>query len=165
MTFTKVAVAALTALVLSVTAAQAQSLNGVYVGANLGNTMQDSNRGMIGINLGYLFQENFAVETTYDYNQVSGNPNNAQMIMFNAVASYPNTSVFTPYVLAGTGLGWNAASGTNNGTMGMWNVGAGFHVALSPQLSLDNRYRYVGPYNSATGRDAQVITTGINYKF
>jgi opacity protein-like surface antigen len=87
------------------------------------------------------------------------------MIMFNAVASYPNTSVFTPYVLAGTGLGWNAASGTNNGTMGMWNVGAGFHVALSPQLSLDNRYRYVGPYNSATGRDAQVITTGINYKF
>lgn len=166
MNYCKVALAAVAALVLGITGAVAQQLNGVYVGANLGTTMQDTNRGLIGANVGYQFHHNFAVEATYDYNQVTGSPNNGQTLMFNAVAGYPNNSQFTPYVLVGTGVGWNAAgSTTSNSSMGMWNVGAGFKVSITDKLSLDNRYRYVGPYNAASGRDAQVITTGINYQF
>ena len=165
MTFTKAAFAAVTALFLSVTAANAQALDGTYMGLNMGTTMQNANRGVIGMNAGYQFTPNFAAEATYDYNQVNSNPNNGQMFMVNVVAGLPNTSIFTPYVLAGTGVGWNAAGSTTGGTLGLYNVGAGFKVALSDKLSLDNRYRYVGPYNAASGRDAQVITTGINYRF
>lgn len=166
MNFRELALAAIATLALSMSPAVAEPLKGVYVGAHLGTTMQDANRGMMGANLGYQFCNNFAVEATYDYNQVTGSPNNAQMLMFNAVAGYPNSSPFTPYVLVGTGVGWNAAGNTtSNSALGLWDVGAGFKVAISDRLSLDNRYRYVAPYNSASGRDAQVITTGINYKF
>lgn len=132
MIFRELALAAIATLALSMTPhAVADPLKGVYVGANLGTTMQDANRGMMGANIGYQFCNNFAGEGTYDYNQVTGSPNNAQMLMFNAVAGYPNSSPFTPYVLGGTGVGWNAAGNTtSNSALGLWDVGAGFKVAI-----------------------------------
>ena len=166
MNFRKLALAAVASLLLGVTSVLAQPADAFYVGLNVGTTMQDANRGVIGGNAGWQFHQNFAVEATYDYNQVTGTPNNGQIFMANAVAGYPNHTPFTPYMLVGTGIGWNAAGNTTGGgSMGMWNVGAGFRVHLSDKLSLDNRYRYVAPYNAASGRDAQVITTGINYQF
>lgn len=165
MTYTKLLALTLAAMAASFNVTQAQTLSDVYVGINAGTTLQTENRGVLGANLGYMLCKYFHVEATYDYNQVTGNPNNAQMLMVNAVAGVPNISIFTPYVLAGTGVGWNAAGSTTGDGLGLYNVGVGFKVALSDKLSLDNRYRYVAPYNAASGRDAQVITTGLNYRF
>lgn len=141
------------------------TLSGLYVGANAGSTFENNSDYTVGLSVGYQFTPNFGAEVTYDYNQRSND--SGQLAMVNGVAGLPlfNGRV-TPYALAGVGAGFDYFGNRNNSndTEMMYNVGGGVRFNVVGGLDLDVRYRYVGSFDS-TGRDANLVTGGVNYRF
>lgn len=172
MKFLLAAVAA-AAMLIGVGTAQAQNqnnsgpLNGVYVGANLGSNFQNNSSVSMGLTVGHQFHKNLAAELTYDhvrYRARAGH-DDGQMIMGNLVAGH-KMGAFTPYALAGVGVGWNAAGQKGPGTTtALYNVGAGMRVSITSNVDLDARYRYVGPFEGDRKNNSHMITAGAVYRF
>ena len=142
---------------------------GAYLGANIGSTLQTNSQVDLGLVAGYQVMPYARVEATYDYAWFT--QGNAQMLMANAIAQYRiEDTQFTPYVLAGAGFGFNNYGTANNlktdGTSGIYNVGGGIRAAVTENVDLDLRYRYVGQFDDVQGRkDTNVITVGAAYRF
>jgi opacity protein-like surface antigen len=81
----------------------------------------------------------------------------------NAIAGYPIRSV-TPYVLAGTGWGFNGAGDKHKNTQTLWNVGGGMMVNLNRNWQLDARYRYVESWDGNRAAE-NLVGMGLNYRF
>lgn len=139
---------------------------GVYIGGNVGSTMQDDSDLTAGVVAGYTFYRGMSLEMTYDHEWRTNQ--NGGLLMFNGVAELPMHNRVRPYVLGGVGLGfdhYNQNRSDDNGTL-MYNVGGGVRVALTNNVDLDTRYRYVAPFNTGEGQqDASILTLGVNYRF
>ena len=166
-------VLALTAMTLISGAALTQTasatptvLNGVYVGAAVGSTMQKDSDVTTGVVLGYRFNRVLNAELTYDHEWRTGQ--NGGLLMLNGVAELPVHRQVRPYVLVGAGLGfdrYNQNRSDRNGTP-MYNVGAGVRVAVTQNVDVDARYRYVDAFNTGEGQQrASIVTLGVNYRF
>lgn len=135
--------------------------NGAYVGGYLGASTENQSKTDIGLNGGYQIAPFVRLEADYDHAWFTSGQGNA--ITAQAIGQYriPNSTV-TPYVLAGTGMGFG-----NNGNAGIYNVGAGMRVAFSQSVEADFRYRYIAPFNSSNNvtNYQNVFTAGLNYRF
>jgi opacity protein-like surface antigen len=158
---------------------------GIYVGAHAGSNLRTNSDYSVGGSVGYQFTPNYSVEVTYDYNAMSQSHTvltrgkshtvqtngNGQAAMFNGVYSRRiGTSAFTPYVLAGAGMGWNnlGVTGTQSNAT-LYNVGAGLRVNLTSGVDFDARYRYIAPMDNsngyANGYTQHVVTGGLRLNF
>jgi opacity protein-like surface antigen len=158
---------------------------GIYVGAHAGSNLRTNSDYSVGGSVGYQFTPNYAVEVTYDYNAMSQSHTvltrgkshtvqtngNGQAAMLNGVYSRRiGTSVFTPYVLAGAGMGWNnlGVTGTQSNAT-LYNVGAGLRVNWTSGVDFDARYRYIAPMDNsngyANGYTQHVVTGGLRLNF
>jgi opacity protein-like surface antigen len=167
----KTLLAVAVALLATVGVASAQDIQadrtGMYVGGMIGSTPQKGAQTDLGVVAGYQLHPNARVEAAFD-NLWRNTGSNGQMLMVNAVAQYRiPTSVVTPYVLAGTGVGFNSFGTTNIGSAEMlYNVGAGVRFAVSRNVELDARYRYISHFNtSAANANANMLTVGANWRF
>jgi opacity protein-like surface antigen len=146
--------------------AQTAPTSGVYVGAAVGTTMQNASDVTAGVVLGYRFNRVLAAEVTYD--REWRNRQDGGLLMLNGVVELPVHNRFRPYALAGVGLGFdhfNLNRADQNGTP-MYNIGGGVRVALTTNLDLDARYRYIAPINTGNSqRHASMLTFGVNYRF
>jgi opacity protein-like surface antigen len=144
----------------------ASPLTGVYVGANAGSNFRDTTDYQVGGILGYQFNRNLAAELTYDYMQLN-NRTDGQMVMGNVVYSRQlGQTALTPYVLVGTGMGWNALGVRNTGSnLALYNVGGGVRLNLVRNVDLDARYRYVGAFDDSLNGNYHAVTGGLNYRF
>ncbi len=149
-----------------VTAPAVSPLAGVYVGGFAGSNFRDATDYQVGGVLGYQINRNWGAEVTYDYNQLN-NRTDGQMVMANVVyGRQVGQTAITPYVLAGTGMGWNALGVSNTGSnLALYNVGGGVRLNLVQNVDLDARYRYVGAFNDTLGANYNVVTGGINVRF
>lgn len=141
-----------------------ESFKNWYVGGNAGGAIGNADvfgnsRPSIGVVGGYQYNRNFGAEITYDYFFQGNGANAGQTLFANGVAGYPiSGTIFTPYILAGVGYGWDQFGNT-----GLFNVGAGLRTQLTPSFDFDLRYRYINSWEG--NRQANVVTGGINYKF
>lgn len=142
----------------------AESLNNWYVGGNVGGAINSTaiwneSTPSVGAVAGFQFHRNLAAEVTYDYFWQRNGVESGQTAFFNGVANYriPN-SIFTPYVLAGVGYGWDQF-----GDRSLYNVGAGLRAQVTRSMEFDLRYRYMDNWDN--NNRANVVTGGINYKF
>lgn len=156
------------ALLAGISAANAQDLKldrtGVYVGGNLGSTLDADGRTLMGAVVGSQVHQNLRVEGTYDYNARQGS--NGQAIMVNAVPQYrlPG-SVVTPYALVGAGYGLDAM-GKDGDTKPVYNLGVGVRVGLSQNWEVDARYRHMNVFSRDFGdSETHLVTAGLNYRF
>jgi opacity protein-like surface antigen len=159
------------ALLATIGVANAQDIQadrtGTYVGGMIGSTPQQGAQTDVGLAAGYQFHPNVRVEATYDY-LWRNTGSNGQMLMVNGIAQYRiPTSVVTPYVLAGTGVGFEGFGSTKNGNAEMlYNVGAGVRFAVSRDVELDARYRYISHFNNAaSSTNVNMLTVGANWRF
>ena len=166
----KILVAAL-ALLASVSVASAQDVradrNGLYIGGAVGSSLRDNSQTAVGAAVGYQFHPNFRVEAAYDLDPRT-NRDNGHLLMANAIAQYRiPTSVVTPYVLAGAGMGFDTYGKAANGDVtAVYNVGGGVRLAVSTNVELDARYRYIGHFDNAPGlQSANMFTVGANWRF
>ena len=136
----------------------------MYVGVNTGGNFRDHTRTSVGAVVGYQLTRNVAAEVTYDYNNTHA-LNNGQLVMGNLVVGH-RMGAFTPYALAGAGMGWNAYGTHGTGTnQGLYNVGGGMRVNLVSNIDLDARYRYVAGFNTADTFHQHLVTGGVNLRF
>jgi len=167
----KILSAAAAALLATISVAGAQDIqsdrSGMYVGGSIGSTPQRGAQTNVGVAAGYQICPYARVEATFDnlWNNVG---NNGQMLMVNGIAQYRiPTSIVTPYVLAGAGAGFNNFGTNNTGNAEMlYNVGAGVRFAVSQNVELDARYRYISHFNTgAASTNANMLTVGANWRF
>jgi opacity protein-like surface antigen len=148
------------------TTVTATAPRGVYLGANAGSNFRTGSDYQVGGSLGYQFTPTYAVEVTYDYNDIT-RTTNSQAVMLNGVYSRRlGASGFTPYALAGAGMGWNGlgVSGTGSNAT-LYNVGAGMRVNVSGPVDLDLRYRYMAPVDFTNGYTQHALTGGLRINF
>jgi opacity protein-like surface antigen len=126
---------------------------GPSIGAAFGNDGVN-----LGVNGGYEVNKYLRLEGTYDHVFNSG-PWSIDNLAANIVGQYriPRTLI-TPYALAG--MGYQFQNGINQG---VWNVGGGVRVDLSPRVDMDVRYRYIqGMYYQT---NTNLVTVGSTIKF
>lgn len=140
--------------------------NTSYRGLNVGDTAF-----VMGGVVGYEWNEYLRTEVTFD-NTAKASPTTAkhgQALFANAILQYPVGWGLTPYVLGGTGFGWNAwgkgDSGITDDAKAIYNVGGGLRYAVTDRFELDGRYRYVNAYSGTKFKNNNVVTLGANYKF
>jgi opacity protein-like surface antigen len=111
----------------------------------------------------------------YRFGRVDGGVSSFSF-MVNAFVDIHNESPVTPYLGGGAGFatlyldrtyGVDARSGTpqrallyqeDNDTVFAYQAGAGVEIALTPRLSLDVAYRFMGTTEGSFGREAPTIT-------
>lgn len=139
---------------------------GIYLGANLGSSLDSDSRITLGATAGYQLHRNLRLEIGYDNLRLQSG--NGHMLSANVVPQYriPRSTV-TLYGVAGAGIGWDRWGIDGTGASHVtYVVGAGARVAVSQSVELDARYRFVSPVNNDRGlADTQVITLGFNYRF
>ena len=152
----KLMIAAIAAVAMISTSAVAQDKKW-FAGPNLGGAF--GNDGVaLGVNGGYEVNKYFRLEGTYDHVFNTG-PWSIDNLAGNLVGQYriPKTLV-TPYALVG--MGYQFQNGINQG---VWNVGGGIRVDLSPRVDMDVRYRYIqGMWNET---NTNLVTVGSTIKF
>lgn len=140
--------------------------SGVYIGGNLGSTLDSDSRLTLGGVAGYQLHPNLRVEGAYDYGFMQSG--DGSMLSLNVVPQYrlPNSTV-TVYGVGGVGLGWDRWGDLGNGdTRGMYVMGVGARMGVTTNLELDARYRFVNPTDNRNGvADVSVFTVGMNYRF
>ena len=138
---------------VGVTAGGAVDTSGNY------NDLLNNSTPSLGVVGGRQITNNLAVEATYDYFLERNGVGSGQSVFVNGVAGYriPNT-MFTPYVLAGTGYGFDSL-----GDRTLYNVGAGVRADVTRSLSLDVRYRHMNNWDNDNRMN--VVTGGINFRF
>jgi opacity protein-like surface antigen len=139
---------------------------GIYLGANLGSSLDSDSRITLGAAAGYQLHRNLRLEVAYDNLRLQSG--NGHMLSANVVPQYriPRSTV-TVYGLAGAGIGWDrwGIGGTGSATTS-YVVGAGVRVAVSERVELDARYRFVNPFDRGQGLvDTQIGTVGVAYRF
>jgi opacity protein-like surface antigen len=160
------------------TAASVFGLDGFYVGANTGgNFAKPSHAGVdntpytLGVVGGYEWNRYFRTEATFDYTSKNSpvTTNSGETVFANAIIQYPAGYGFIPYALAGVGVGYNTwgngKGGLVAGAKELYNVGGGVRYAISKNIELDARYRYINNINSTKVENNNVVTFGANYKF
>lgn len=152
-----------------VTVSATNPLTGVYVGAGLGTNWRDSSDYQWSLSMGYQINPMWAVELVYDQNHQNNRNtrnNHGQMVMTNVVMSPWRVGAVTPYALAGVGMGWNALGERGTGdNAGVYNVGAGARMAVTGNVSVDARYRYVDALNRGDVQNQHMITAGVHIRF
>lgn len=149
---------------------------GGYVGANAVNydsITWKSTPILVGALVGYEWNTYFRTEATFDYTTKAEPTTNeaGQAVFANAVIQYPIGWGITPYVLAGTGFGWNAwgkgVAGANfaDDARALYNVGGGVRYAVTNRWEIDGRYRYVNAWSGDKFDNNHVVSIGANYKF
>lgn len=130
----------------------------LHTGGNL-NDLLDNSTPSVGAVVGRQLTTNLGVEATYDYLTERNDSRDAHAVFVNGVASYriPNT-MFTPYVLAGAGYGFDGLGDRN-----LYNVGAGVRADVTRSLSLDVRYRHMNNWDNDNRMN--VVTGGVNFRF
>ena len=158
-------------LLATISVASAQDLradrSGFYVGGTVGSTMQDTSQTNLGGVAGYQINRFLRVEGTYDYLPTTVGPN-GHVLALNGVAQYRiPTSVLTPYVLAGVGAGFDSFGTASGGDIQtLFAVGGGVRMAVSTNVELDARYRYISQFGDSLGTaNANVVTVGANWRF
>lgn len=142
-----------------------------YVGVNVGGNVKldrkvTDNPASVGGVVGYKFNQMFAVEAAVDQQMKKGADKAQTRGTVNAVVN-PIGSVFgfTPYVLAGVGAqNHDVLNGIKDGNKAIYNVGGGLKYAIAKNWEADARYRWVNRW-SDNGKDANLATIGLNYKF
>lgn len=133
---------------------------GFYAGVRGGIVFTDNITA--GVGAGYQFNRFVRAEGNYDYLNNDKNTTNglsSSVVTGNLIGQYPFSSVpLTPYVLAGVGYRWSDAKNEP-----VWNVGAGARYAVTQNVELDARYRYVSSFQNE--RQGNAFTLGLNYKF
>ena len=120
------------------------------------NSKMKSKTGFVGgLGGGYTFNEFFKTDlmlqfrdhkTKKDKNITDKLTVKSYAAMLNGYLTAHNDTIFTPYLLAGVGLGHNT---TKHGSTKMkktnfiWNVGLGAQAKVAEQVSVDLGYRYV----------------------
>jgi len=142
---------------------------GLYVGTQVGRSFQATSDLSAGVQVGYQVHRNVRVEANYDHFWNGAGSRNFNAVTFNAIGQQriPGTSL-TPYVLGGVGVEFNEfRSAMNDGSYrGIYNVGAGMRVAISNNLEVDARYRYIAPITSRGDTVRGSMTTlGLVYRF
>lgn len=130
-----------------------------FVGLNAGATTKTEN-GIVGAVAGYEFNQYVRTEATYDHyfgRDIPGQNLTQDVVAGNLIAQYSFGPV-TPYVLAGAGYRWAAVK-----SEAIYNVGGGVRYALTDNVELDGRYKYVSNFNN--NRTDNVFTVGFNVKF
>lgn len=128
-----------------------------------------------GIGGGYRFNEFFSTDLMLQYRHAkakssgsitSGKFRNYSAVL-NAYLDAHNDTIFTPYLMAGIGVGHNKAEATITGnkakaskTTFIWNVGLGVNANVYEQIDLGLGYRYVN-----LGRSGSKTVANANYKF
>lgn len=134
--------------------------SGFYAGVRGGVVFTDNITA--GVGAGYQFNKFVRAEANYDYlnnDKNSVNGLSSSVVTGNVIGQYPLGSFpLTPYVLAGVGYRWSDAKNEP-----VWNVGAGARYAVTKNVELDARYRYVSSFQNE--RQGNAFTLGLNYKF
>lgn len=140
--------------------------SGFYIGGTVGSTVQDNAQTALGALAGYQFHPNFRLEGTYDYlPQTTGG--NSNLVMLNSVAQYRiPSSVITPYLLGGVGVGLDGFGTTNGDPEAVYALGVGVRAAVSTNVELDARYRYISQFSGGSNAEnASILTVGANFRF
>lgn len=143
-----------------------------YVGVNVGGSVKldrnvTDNPASVGGVVGYKFNQMLALEAAVDQQMKKGADKAQTRGTVNAVVSPVGTHFgFTPYVLAGVGAQNHdfINNGIRDGSKAIYNVGGGVKYAISKNWEADARYRWVNRW-SDNGKDANLATVGLNYKF
>jgi opacity protein-like surface antigen len=138
---------------------------GVVLSVNAGSTLTSDSRLTMGASVGYQVNRFLRVEGAYDYGLTQRG--NGILLTASVIPQYriPNSTV-TMFGQLGAGAGWNRWGDDTNGTRGVYVLGAGVRTAVSTNVELEARYRYVAPLNVGTGVDnVQMVTVGFNYRF
>lgn len=141
--------------------------SGFYIGGTVGSTMQDTSQTNLGGVAGYQINRFFRVEGTYDYLPTTVGPN-GHVLALNGIAQYRiPSSVLTPYVLGGVGAGIDGFGTAGGGDVQtLYAVGGGVRIAVSTNVELDARYRYLSHFGTSAGSaNANVVTVGANWRF
>lgn len=139
---------------------------GPYVGISAGKFVNEQNQFNLGAQAGYQLSPYFRAELDYN-NAWQTNSTNGQTLFGNAIIQYrlPN-STFTPYVLAGVGMGFNELGQVKTGSAnGLYDLGVGARVAITKQIEIDARYATTQPINSSSSKSENTFTVGVNYRF
>lgn len=148
--------------------AQAQQDNSrFYVTGSVGGYTASESRIDAGLAAGYQIIPYARVELTYDHAWMTNNSGN--MVMANVIGQYriPGT-IFTPYVLAGAGAGFDGFGQKYSGAgVGLYNVGSGVRASVGSNVDLDLRYRWIGAFNSSETYKSgtNMFTLGASYNF
>ena len=146
---------------------------GGYVGGNFTNSdfAWNSTPVVFGAVVGYEWNPYFRTEATVDNTTRATltTAQSGQTVFVNGILQYPVGYGITPYVLAGTGFGWNAwgkgDAGFADDARALYNLGAGVRYALTDQFEIDGRYRYINAYSGVKYDNNHVVTLGLNYRF
>jgi hypothetical protein len=148
--------------------------DGFYLGGNLGanytkfdNLSTNKMPYTIGAVGGYEWNRYFRTEATFDYTskQTLTTKEKGETVFGNAVVQYPVGFGFTPYALAGVGEGFDAWGNKKGDAHTLYNIGGGVRYAISKNIELDGRYRYVNAFSGVKFENNNVVTFGANYKF
>lgn len=136
-------------------------LTGFYVGADLGYGARGENF-VGGINGGYDFGY-FRLEAGYDYmaqGKLSGS--GVSLATANGIVEY-SFGAITPYALAGIGYSFGGGSATPWNDKAAYALGGGVRYAVTTNVELDARYRYVAPTDNRV--HDHLLTAGVSYRF
>ena len=144
-----------------------KSAAGVTGKAAGNNKAKSSNSYTFGVGGGYIFNEFFRADATlgyreYKYKKVAafGNGGVSKVktfsLMANGYLEAHNDTIFTPYLLAGFGIGWldpktsdatgisgSAALSGKKTTNFIWNLGLGVRAKVTDSADVDLTYKYV----------------------
>jgi hypothetical protein len=153
------------------------NISGLYVGGNIGTNFNsfkhynwNTSPYTVGAVVGYEWNRFLRTEATFDYTSKERptTTHSGQMAFANAVVQYPVGYGVTPYILAGTGFGWNAWGNGHASVVddakALYNLGGGVRYNITKNFELDGRYRYVQSYDNAF-KNNNIVTLGANYKF
>ncbi len=146
-------------LVLSATVASAAERKGPYLGAYVGVTIPEYDSGLaLGATGGYDFGK-FRLEGEFGYKDHGVNIYN---LMVNGYYDFHNSTIFTPYIGAGIGVGLNEVKNVFS-----WQVGPGVDIAINKSFSVDIAYKFNGTTEVVPGYNdnSHNILAGIRYKF
>ena len=127
---------------------------------------------VIGLGGGYRFNEFFRSDLMLQYRQAKSKKVNTVSIkyisydtMLNGYLDAHNDTIFTPYLVAGVGIGHARAKFSNDGSAAkktnfVWNVGLGCQAKVYDKTSLDLGYRYV--HLGDVKKDASKIKLGVH---
>jgi opacity protein-like surface antigen len=142
-----------------------------YVGVNAGGNVrsdqkiQDTPRTFGGV-VGYNFQKNIAIEGTLDYAfPMHKNPTSTRVMVNGVYSPFQEVYGFTPYALAGVGVQTHDVRDGVDAAKAVYGFGGGVKYAISKNIDVDTRYRYISTIKTKDGFDTNILSLGVNYKF
>lgn len=139
------------------------TVSGFYAGVR-GTYATELEKGALGANVGYEYGS-FRVEANYD--RLGLGKNGVDLVTGNAIYGFKMGNL-TPYGLIGAGVA-NVDGFKVSMDRAVYNVGGGVRFAVTENIELDGRYRFVQAIrkDGVTGERAydHLLTAGVNYKF